>query len=1324
MIKTKFKHIALVLLVVVLSLTIALVAVACKDKSTDNSSTTPTDDESPATTETLLITNGDFAKYTAGTAPYTPSSWDGASYDSVEQVSGVIPLDESLYNNARSAWDSLAYPGNPDEDDKFALLIYNKQAGGYAYRNTGFKTTIGAFYKIDVTFRVLAGEKTIAANSGAFVRFYNLFEQKFGPFGVTDGWQTVTLYLQASQVAEQNLYIELSMGTKGLPTEGYAFFHDVTATKISASDYVNANIDDSSKAAKVSALLADPEFDAYTGTSSINSTFRWNVTEGEGNGAAPSTSNLSSGVLSLEESAYDTWATSYGDDTKANPGKATEASSLNVLALSNEKAIGANGVNNYEDAFTARGYTAASGVNVEPGTYYLLSVWVYTDLNDPAAILEQFKTAGKDGVDSTIDHSKYGANIRLSGNEDVLFENINTNKTWKQYTFVLIGHEYRPKQLSLSLWLGYGGAEDGTRASGTVFFDTVTLENKGLFEDRAELIAYYNDPANVNLEYTKVVDVSSLNGGNMKENIVQNSNFDDATDPLKGWQLSPLNDVRGTDEDVKVELIDVDANADKDEAWWKENYAIDANPQAPYGLSPVLMINNVNPSAYRFKADQTWEIGQNLIYRLGVWLKTANIKDGSGLSVYLKNADDDSTVSSFTKVNTASYENELTNDYVELVFYLLAGQMNVGDNGIKVYLDIEFGSGNNYSTSGFLSGQVFIANVNMEQVTYSEYNAASSGTYTAKKAIASNSSTVSNGNFNEYQYDGDKIDAETGVQKELLKPSSSYTTEDVADLKSGILNVNSTALINSLLGDNFVIYNAWDSAVDTEKPLDFGAPNLFVAVTDAYGTADAKSVKAIKVLTSGSMSLSNNSYYIFKGYIRSVGTKAQLQLSTTSNNSAPLIFTTNGNGDWEEVIFVIETGNFATASMKFTLYFGEYYAKDGDAWIHDADATDEYQGAVLLDSLTYLTITKSEYDSNKVAAAAFDSYLTDTFDTSATDTDSLSKPNLWTSPSASSNVKSGIYSKRYSQVEIVIKEKQTVTDADGNETTNTVTVPEKTLTTTQIFDETGLDGSLGDGLLIINNQQAYHTQYSLSSSVTLSATSYYHFSVDARTYFVEQGKNAIVKLSNGKDDFTFSIAFNSDYRSRVDGKQLVYDTLTNEWQSFHFYVATSSASVSSVKLYLILGEEDNEVQGDALFDNVKLEKIDEEAFLAQYSQRYKLDSNGKLVLDDNGNRIDAEGSQAYLLNNRVVRLSDNEEQSSEEEKKDDEQQESETKESTPNNLLWLYITSIVIAAVLLVVIVVLVARHFARKRKKSPVKAAKPEKKQTKVQSKDDKFKD
>lgn len=1325
---TKLKNILVALLIVVLSLSIAFCAVACAETPEDNKPTGSENEET--TTETLLITNGRFDKFTTGTAPFSPSSWTSsvASSDTTP-AKGVISLDPSVYENHKAALDNLAYPGNPnDEAENKALVLYNKQANATTYTSSSFKTAVGGYYKITAQYRVVGGEVGITQGSGAYITVTGDAYHRFGPFGATESWETVTFFVTASQTKAQTLNVALSLGISENRSTGYAFFDNVVAEKLEgkvAFDEAIAAMPEGSDYAVYSMLTPDQDFINVSGLGNVKSVAGWSYMRGTGNGADCDSNYVSTGIIDMNnEDSWKDWEDKQNGNALTNPGtpysvsddKTGLSNDGHILAISNLKALSTNGARNYEDAFTAYGYGKKNDrtINVEPNTYYTLSVWVYTELSSASDILADFTTRELDGIDSTIDHSKYGANIKLAGYDDYLFENINTGKTWQKYTFVLLGNPARAKELSLELWLGLGGKEDATRANGAVYFDNIRLEKLGGIEDRDALIAEYTNAALYNQEFTKVVDLSAKE---LADNLIPNS-----------WTVNPVNDINVQDGDMRQDTLDVNALADavanavvkaegepdedyaaRVEEWWQSNFNISENPLAPYEMNPITVINHLRPSAHELRTAE-FTIVQNLHYRLSVWVKTADIAEGSGITAALMNAEDDSVLQSIKKVNTASYHNDLTNGYVELVFYIQGKNLTSldGKNDVDAYLSLTFGTGNNFDTDEFLSGQLYVANVNMEQVTYSEYNNVTTGTYVVTKSLATSKGTVSNGSFDSVSYEEDRISLENGNQTELLKPAN-WTTSTVDNVKQGILNVNSTALINNVLGSGFEIYNAWeDDTLAETRPVNFGEPNLYLAYTEAP-------VKASKLINSSSFSASSNSYYIIKGYVRAIGTVGQLSISTSSRNTSPvyLTFGMSGSGEWEEVIFVMETGNFGSTSVTINLYIGNY---SGDT---ESKADTTYEGKIFADSFSYLSISKDKYEEQKNDAAGSLNYMSlivDTFDTTST-SENVTSPNVWTGSgsTASSSVNSesqviGIYTSRYGTSELLFKDKVTSTDENGKEVVEYVTNDELTLTKDDIFDTTGMPAGteIGDSMLVINNAKPDYYQYKNSSGITLSKGNSYRLSLWVRTFNIKEGDHVVLRVV--ADGSTYEIPVNSEYVRKIgqdgkyemttndEGKSVnVYEKVESKWQQYNFYFRTTdSESISGVYAYIIFGTKTATVQGTVLVDNVSLETIDEDVFTTEYAKRYVLETEGEEAgnakLDEDGNKIDADGADSYLLNNLAIRFAEDveDDQESEEEEKPQE-------EPTDSSTIWATVGSIVIAVVLLAVVIVFIVRAAIRK---------------------------
>lgn len=1380
--KTNFKNFLVILFTLVMVFVLTLAFVACNDSNTQK---TEPEKETEKTTDTSIIKNGNFATYTGSSAPYVAGTWKTSSSSSIKtNFKGVVHVDDLFAaESASTSWSNISNPGKANADDKDSLvyMIYNvKEDTSTVYQS--FTTAIGGYYKISVDFKVVGGVEEL--KDGVYITFSGNVYQKFGPFTPSENneWKTAVLYVESSFVESQSITVTMSLGDSQASTKatGCAFFDNVVAEKIQKSDYEAAktahNSPDLSAASESKELTAfysmlTPDGDFLNNMSVANPATpnTWTKTVGKDNtGTTLTTNYLSSGVVNVDE--FEDWKTLVGEkEDEANVAPKTPYQYISdkgtldtfdydlskdskVLLITNYPAIAKAQSNS--SAYTAVGYTAKSSMAVELGTYYELKVWVYTDL-----VNFDYEAENKVSTDP-ID---FGARIVVTGVGDQnYFQDINTNKQWVEYTFAIIGHEYRTKSIGLELWLGNGVEGENNLACGTVLFDNVRLIKRGTLTDstRDSILDQYNNVAQANPSTYKVIDIKSLSDSSMIENTIKNPNFNTVDE--KGlptdWNLSIVNDVNaeiqtGNDKkenpDIIVDVINtkneqahIDAQQLTEEQikkYWQDNYGIDANPNAPYEtLDNILMINNVSASAYQMKLPASFEVLPNLQYRLGLWIKTVGIKEGTGATITLMNETDDSAMATFKTVNTANYENEITNGYAEYVFYVQGSNFISSDlNGDKVTanLTLKMGDGNAFDSSAFVSGAIFIANVNLEQVTYDEYKKASSSSndYVKTKSLATSQGTVSNGSFNSFEYDEDKIDPVTGLQTDFLKPSNwtlnSGLNKD--DVKTGVVNTNHTAFVNSTFGSGYNIYTAFASG-DITKPIDFGKPNVLAINV-------INPIKSSLVYSSSSISLSKESYYIFKLYGMVDGVKAQVALEA-NNNTVPMYYTLGDhNGLWEEMVFVVKTGSLAAPSITIKLYVGDY--KTDNETKYEEGNEPKYSGKIFFDSFTYYTIDSARYE-ELAATVGNSSYTVDTFNTTAKPT-TVTGPSssMWTGSgeknSSSSNRANeenmqyaGIIVKGSSEPDTFKKtEDVKVKDPEsGEEKTEVQTIEGTVLTNEQIWvnDDTAF--------IMINNQKASYYSYKNKSSISLDAKSYYKLTIDARTLGIKEGEYAIVKVENSND--TFEIKVNTEYAPKLDANgKIVYDndgkivyekTASSDWTTYTFYFKTAESSkMSSVYVSMILGKSDAKVQGTAFFDNVSLTKLDNDTeFKTAYASIYKVDEDGNALVDEDGKYIEAENADKYLLTNRVIRADD--EKKDEEEKPDD-----EANPDKGNNLTWLYISSIVIAAVMIVVIAVWLIKKYVPKnlfkRKKVASysrKEEKDDKKSNGNKSDNDEFKD
>ena len=1357
--KKNIVTLSLIVLVIVLCAALSLSLFACKEETTATNNSTSNTDNTESETATVLVSNGDFTATSGSSVPYTATGWTGKSAnDSKQTVAGVIHTGD-LYSteNATSAWAGIADPGKAKESDKDSAIymIYNGEANYYTVSNK-FTAAIGAYYKVTADFNSIGNSQ--GAEGGAFVTINGNAYHKFGPFlPSTEGWQTVTIYIEASVIAEESVEIVLSLGDKTTDAIGVAYFDNVVAEKITKADYDAFTVSNADLEAKVSMTFADGDFVNNTGVSNPTDSEVWSKSIGKGDdNTSAITTYVKSGVVNVDE--FDSWKEYVGekeDEANLNPGTPYDiykndhedlSSDRNILMITSFPAIAhVTSAETSKNAYTAVGYANEYKFAIELGSYYELKVWVKTDL-----INYEYVTPTEEAEASDINNS--GAWLKLTGlSSEAVIKNIDANE-WTEYTFVIIGHEFRTKSINLELWLGQGGRNGNELACGTVYFDNIRLYKKGTFtaETKQNVLDAYKNVSLYNPTFTCLVDAASINGANVTENTdISNPNFNVLDEEVlpEGWNLNLADGVKGnvsvnetddaTDADVIVRVIntknaealataEVEKEGKDDEEyaaalkqWWLDKYGIEENPSVPSeALDPVLMINNVIASAYTMTLDTDITIVKNLHYRLALWVKTAGVDESTGATISL--VSDGASLSSFTKVNTAKYENETTNGYCEYVFYIQGANLvslNGDDDDHKLSVKIELGSGNAFAPSTFIKGAIFIANVNIEQVTNDEYKAADTDSDYLKQLslTSSTSATISNGSFNGYTYDDSKVDtgdSETqgsGYQTDYLEPTNWTKDSDLAStVKSGIVNINSYEFVKSEFGANYDFYNAWDNGVSNGRSVDFGAPNLLAinVPTD---------IKAQLAYKSSSISLTSDKYYIIKGYVRSVdGIVGEISVSA-NNNSYPLVqkITTSVNDGWKEYVFAIQTGALTSASVTINIYIGNY-SYDSVTEFEEA-STPKYHGILFLDSFSCTAVDQAKYNAVVENGGSNISYLVDTFSTT-NDSKKVSAPKNWTGSGekVSSSVANtentqyaGIFTLADSD-ETILKLVKDETTGEGEEaTTEKVVIEGSTMTKADIFNSNGMeDMTVGDGVLLINNQAASYANYKNTSSLTFAKNSYYKVSVYARTKDIEKGKYASIRVETGSDASKFEIPVNTEYRDIKNEKNEVvnYESIENKWQLFTFYVKTAeSASTSNVYIYLTLGTSDEMIQGYAFFDNVSIVKLEDSAeFDAAYALRYVVDVNGVAEVDDNGKYKDAETAEEFLRNNRIIRADDAEK----EEDTDTEEETPSDNNNTSSELLWLYITSIVIAALLIVVIVVYLIRRYAPKR---PVKVKKTE---------------
>lgn len=727
--KTTFKTYLILLLVFLLAISVMLTAFACSNT-----------DEEPAAVEeetdtefTSLISNGNFSTYSKDTEqPYSVSSWSTytpSGYSDENKVAGIIDTG-SDYDSNRATWGDLANPYGTVTPNK-VLMIYNKEDNVYGYTAT-FTTTAAAYYSVSVKVKVVISD----ADKGASFRVYsdNGYTE-FEKINGTEAFTTYTVYMQAPCTSSSTVTVRLSLGRDDQKVKGYAFFDDVIATKISEKDYNAAT--ESTTVKKTSMLYPEGEFNYYSYNSSATAlqtspiSWSWSTGDKVAGKALPS-SDRYTGVISTAKTVWDTVAETYGD----NPGTPFAEGDDYVLMLVKKQTSNA-----YSP--TAGYYASKNKITIDRATVYKISVWVKAIVSENSDEKKGARVVlkGTDEYESAV--------INTTGN--------NTNNGWAKVTFYILGNQFRSEDFTIQLWMGNDKAND-TLMQGQVFYDKLEIE-KLMTVDNAEHASVISDYETLaeneknNPEYISDAQFINLETDEAEKMII-NENFSNIADT---FEMGAVSDVKVKEGDVITAVIPRE-DLDSETTNWKEKYGIDENPLYPYSFAPVLIINNTIPSAYEVKTvnpkrdDGMYEIKQSLSYRISVWIKTIGLDEGKNVTLSL--VDEDGTSIESFSVNTAEYDNEATHNYVEYTFYLTGALPTTEDNSEcsnLVRITIKNGSGSQYDPSSYQKGAFLIANINMEQITYTDYDShSSSGTYSKAKDYTSNEGTITNGNFNTY----------------------------------------------------------------------------------------------------------------------------------------------------------------------------------------------------------------------------------------------------------------------------------------------------------------------------------------------------------------------------------------------------------------------------------------------------------------------------------------------------------------------------------------------------------------------------------------------
>ncbi|MDR0696890.1 MAG: hypothetical protein LBF68_05055 [Christensenellaceae bacterium] len=334
---------------------------------------------------------------------------------------------------------------------------------------------------------------------------------------------------------------------------------------------------------------------------------------------------------------------------------------------------------------------------------------------------------------------------------------------WQQLTFRIRGNELSDRKVNFEFWYGEGEWEsDGLMVGGAIFDDiSITIGDDPKDNDSSN----YDVIAPIDLTASEEFNLINNDGDDGLFGPDKSSYKEYVEEDSTPWQFKFV-DTRSSEASATAGLI-YGATAANAEDWRTlATDTLDAPDLAqPYGASPiqvtlegetdptifdVLMLYNKDYTATSLEykpmvqnEDEETVRGykkvlRNSFYRISMWIRTEYLDSNLGLTISLFDNTDTSLVSLST-LNT-------NGEWTECAFLIRSSTIE----DTEYYLRFELGSGDIFTPSTHVKGVAYITAIIISKINYTEYNSASTDTYTTKKQISNTPSTtdsITNGYF-------------------------------------------------------------------------------------------------------------------------------------------------------------------------------------------------------------------------------------------------------------------------------------------------------------------------------------------------------------------------------------------------------------------------------------------------------------------------------------------------------------------------------------------------------------------------------------------------
>lgn len=1223
----------LLTLLVCLTLIVSVVLLAACNKKTDDNKTTDNTSASPS------FTNGNFRSYTTSDKgyPYAPSSFtgsptsdtEGSTLPKLETVKrGVINLAD--YQNL-GAWctfskfDAKRLTGEEDaknyNKDDNVLMINNTEARYYMYRSSEFSAAANTKYLLQVDVRTAnldGGEK-----KGATIKIAKSYSsgssipatEGYASFdAITVGeWTTYSFIIDGKYNGSTSLELQLMLGNNNLrdeyKTSGYAFFDNIRLNTIKDDTVLPTE-----NVKTITLSVPNGSFD-YKTTSDYPYLY---------NRVTTTDTNSNYGLV---------------NEVDAKDGKITLVNEYTVDAAAVEGHGSVFAIYNVADA--RMGFYTTNPLYFKRGGYYKVTVSLNTDY-----------------IESGSAYLALGKSKDLSDNTIIPVGKDTENPGWKEHVFYVYANENTADELYFHFGLG---KDSDNKAKGYILVDDLKIEE---------------------------TDDTTQTGDNVTDNRFK---------PTDNKLTDAFVNKSGTD----INGVPVTITGDGEE------FSVD--DKTPYVSSNFSERNRKFTSAKatiaKFQTKATLQ--KDTYYRFSVWVRTVDVPSTSGvvLTVYDGDKDTNSAAKAIATFAAVTTDKDLAdsssslNGYRELVCYFHTASLQEQ----VVTFEISLGSGGAFTSSTLFSGTAYIANASLVETDYTKYNGASaSGTYEKKYDWYEtlSSETFTNGQFQKYNYSDTKFFKDGGVNEKGEFQSTSFGVPSGWTLKgekdkavAGIVDVNRDALLSNLATKLGVPVDTLKTAPFECKEEDVETFGIY-AGGDSYlliNSADVEGLakESVRVgYVSNSFTLNANSYYKISVMVKVMGdSKASVYLMTDNNIAETNVDSKFENieastgvatGGWKRYTFYVKTG-FSSISATLGLYLG---GKDVDIALTDANMVlaDGLNGKYVKVDGAYEVYNKNTHKdatetynysgSAKGGTVLFDYVIKEDISES-----------VYNAKTASATASAADEYEETKRVEMNLDSFGLATTPDENKPTSpkgwTKTSLTKDTDTEQlqsgVIYSTDYKAHSGESCLIIPYLNTAGASYYASDAKTLTKDGFYKISVWAKLSEGHTGKAYITLVATNYGE-------NSKY---VDYASQTIEVNSTEWKEYVFFIKAPSSDTKidkygenakdlSLKIRLGFGESaDNKASGYVLFDDVLIEKLDEEAdTFDSFVEKFKKENADLTVNTVKYSAIDKE-----------------------EETTPDKEPDKEDSKDSGKNFNWVIFTSVAFGAI----VVIAVAAFFIKK---------------------------